>query len=251
MTRWSSRARPSLSRWSRHPATAWAHRHRRAARSPTTTSRRPRRISRSRRPTPSGSRTPPTPSKFVITRTGKTDSQITIQLAWSGTAVYGKDYTVTAVGGTLNNKGTAVTLAAGVTTVTLTLTPLRDTSTEPAETVILTLGTGTGYTLPAQKSVTGTITDAPVAGPAALGGIRQHAVRRSRSPWRSCSRSGRHPSARSRHRRSHRPAGRRRPTARRPHLSRPRQSRWSCRCACAAAASVRSPAERPLASENG
>jgi hypothetical protein len=115
-----------------------------------------------------GAENPSDTITFVITRTGKTDTKITILLAWTGTAAYGKDYTLTAAGGTLNKQGTAITLAAGVTTATLTLTPVRDTTTEPAETVVLTLTADTGYTLPGQKSVTGTITEAPVPAPAAL-----------------------------------------------------------------------------------
>ena len=125
----------------------------------------------------------------MITRTGKTDTKITILLAWTGTARYGKDYTLTAAGGTLNNKGTAITLAAGVTTATLTLTPVRDTTTEPAETVVLTLTADTGYTLPGQKSVTGTITEAPVPAPAALlAAARPDSSRPSPSSARSRSR---------------------------------------------------------------
>jgi hypothetical protein len=115
-----------------------------------------------------GAENPTDTIAFVISRTGKTDTKITILLSWSGTAVYGKDYTITAVGGTLNAKGTSITLNAGVTSATVTVTPLRDNSTEPPESVILTLTADTGYTLPGQKSVTGSITEAPVAAPAAL-----------------------------------------------------------------------------------
>ena len=41
------------------------------------------------------------PIVFTISRSGSTTGSITINLGWSGTAVFGTDYTVTATGGTL------------------------------------------------------------------------------------------------------------------------------------------------------
>lgn len=97
--------------------------------------------------------------RFTLTRTGVLTSQISVGLGWSGTATYGKDYKVTVTGGVLNAKGTAVTLLASATTATITVTPLDDTRIEPAETVVLTLKAGTGYTLGADRAATGTIAD--------------------------------------------------------------------------------------------
>jgi hypothetical protein len=121
---------------------------------------------------PYGAENPLDPIVFVITRTGRTDTAITIQLSWFGTATFGagKDYTVSATGGTLNNKQTAITLAAGVTSATIVVTPVRDSKSEAPETVTLSLGTGSGYTLSGPTSATATITDAPTATPAGLVG---------------------------------------------------------------------------------
>ena len=70
------------------------------------------------------------PIVFTITRSGSTTGSITINLGWSGTAVLGTDYTVTATGGTLGGSGTTITLAAGVTSATVTVTPTDDTTVE-------------------------------------------------------------------------------------------------------------------------
>src|SRR5678815_6040166 len=87
------------------------------------------------------------PIVFTITRTVTLNTAITINLTWSGTASLTTDYTVGASGGTLGANAASITLAAGATTTTLTLTPVNDTAIEGSETVALTLGTGTGYTL--------------------------------------------------------------------------------------------------------
>jgi Ca2+-binding RTX toxin-like protein len=100
------------------------------------------------------------PIIFTVTRGTNVFSAITIGLGWSGTATRGTDYTVTVTGGTLNNNQTTLSLASGVTTATVTLTPVDDTIVEPQETAILTLNSGTGYTVVAgQSSATGTIDD--------------------------------------------------------------------------------------------
>ena len=44
------------------------------------------------------------PIVFTITRSGSTLGSITINLGWSGTAIFGTDYTVTATGGTLGRQ---------------------------------------------------------------------------------------------------------------------------------------------------
>ncbi|MCY4068142.1 MAG: hypothetical protein OXE79_03400 [Acidimicrobiaceae bacterium] len=68
----------------------------------------------------------------------------------SGTAASGDDYTPLT--------GTA-TIAAGVGTVTIPVVVRDDSLDEPAETIILTLAAGTGYTLGSQTATTVTITD--------------------------------------------------------------------------------------------
>lgn len=116
-----------------------------------------------------GAESPVDTLTFVITRTGRIDTSITVSFALGGTALLGsrKDYTLSVTGGTLNAKGTAITLAAGVTTATITLTPVRDTAAEAPETVTITLTAGSGCTVSAPSGATGTITDIP-AGPAAV-----------------------------------------------------------------------------------
>src|SRR5678809_760026 len=81
----------------------------------------------------------------------------------SGTAVLTSDYTVSAVGGTLASNGLSITLAAGSTNSTITVTPVDDNIAEGAETVTLTLTSGTGYLLGTPTAATGTIADNDVA----------------------------------------------------------------------------------------
>ncbi|GCA94859.1 Calx-beta domain-containing protein, partial [Microcystis aeruginosa] len=68
----------------------------------------------------------------------------------SGTATNGTDYT---------SIPTSVTFAAGSSTATVTVDPTADTTVEPDETVILTLASGTGYTVGTPNAATGTITN--------------------------------------------------------------------------------------------
>ena len=96
---------------------------------------------------------------FTITRTVSTSTAITIGLAWTGTATLPADYILTAVGGMLAGDGSSVTMAAGVSTVTVTAKPVDDTLIEPAETVMVTLNAGSGYTVGASTAASGTIAD--------------------------------------------------------------------------------------------
>ena len=107
----------------------------------------------------SGSETAPNPIVFTVSRTLSTAYQITVNLVWSGTATLGTDYTVTASGGTLSADKLQLTLAAGVASATLTVTPVNDPFYEGTETVIVTLGTGSGYSAGSPSSATGSITD--------------------------------------------------------------------------------------------
>ena len=86
------------------------------------------------------------PIVFTITRTGSS-ATIVVALGWSGTAIRGTDYTITATGGTLAADGLSITLGPGVTSATITATPVNDTTVESTETVTLTLGSGSGYTV--------------------------------------------------------------------------------------------------------
>ncbi|MCA2911632.1 MAG: DUF4347 domain-containing protein [Microcystis sp. M034S1] len=89
---------------------------------------------------------------YTFTRSGLTTNPLTVNYSISGTATLNTDYTRT---GTNNT----VTFAAGSSTATVTVDPTPDTIVESDETVILTLASGTGYTVGTTTPVTGTITN--------------------------------------------------------------------------------------------
>ncbi|ODV37652.1 beta strand repeat-containing protein [Microcystis aeruginosa] len=89
---------------------------------------------------------------YTFTRSGVTTNPLTVNYTIGGTATLNTDYTRT---GTNNT----VTFAAGSSTATVTVDPTADTTVEPNETVILTLASGTGYTVGTTTPVTGTITN--------------------------------------------------------------------------------------------
>ncbi|NCS26603.1 MAG: endo-1,3-1,4-beta-glycanase ExsH [Microcystis aeruginosa BS13-02] len=95
---------------------------------------------------------------YTFTRTGVTTNPLTVNYTLGGTATLNTDYTRT---GTNNT----VTFAAGSSTATVTIDPTPDTTVEPNETVILTLASGTGYTVGTTTAVTGTITNDDVTLP--------------------------------------------------------------------------------------
>ena len=71
-----------------------------------------------------------------------------MNLTYSGTATSGSDYTGAAA---------TVVIPANATTATLTLDPTADTTSESNETAIVTVAAGSGYTIGAPSSATGTI----------------------------------------------------------------------------------------------
>ena len=85
---------------------------------------------------------------YTFTRTGDTTNPLTVNYSISGTATNGSDYTLLP---------TSVTFAANSATATVTVDPTPDTIVESDETVILTLASGTGYTVGTTTPVTGTI----------------------------------------------------------------------------------------------
>ncbi|MCZ8189062.1 MAG: endo-1,3-1,4-beta-glycanase ExsH, partial [Microcystis sp. LE19-338.1B] len=89
---------------------------------------------------------------YTFTRSGVTTNSLTVNYTLGGTATLNTDYTRT---GTTNT----VTFAAGSSTATVTVDPTADTIVESNETVILTLASGTGYTVGTPNAATGTITD--------------------------------------------------------------------------------------------
>ena len=90
------------------------------------------------------------PGSYTLTRTGSTVSALTVNVALSGTATNGTDYTTIP---------TTVTFAAGSATAVVPLNVIDDTLFEGTETAILTIGTGTGYTVGTTPSATVNIAD--------------------------------------------------------------------------------------------
>jgi Ca2+-binding RTX toxin-like protein len=89
---------------------------------------------------------------YTFTRSGVTTNSLTINYTLGGTGTLNTDYTRTGTNNTVN-------FAAGSSTATVTVNPTADTTIEPNETVILTLASGTGYTVGTPNAVTGTITN--------------------------------------------------------------------------------------------
>jgi hypothetical protein len=90
------------------------------------------------------------PSLFTITRTGDTSNPLTIAYSLSGGASNGNDY---------NLLPTTTTIAAGQSSVTLTVTPIDDGLDEPAETVVVTLIDTPDYNLSGNSSAIAIIAD--------------------------------------------------------------------------------------------
>ncbi|NCR99411.1 MAG: hypothetical protein GPJ32_16725 [Microcystis aeruginosa L311-01] len=87
---------------------------------------------------------------YTFTRSGVLTNALTVNYTLGGTATLNTDYTRS---GTNNT----VTFAANSTTAKVTVDPTADTTVETDETVILTLASGTGYTIGTTTPVTGTI----------------------------------------------------------------------------------------------
>jgi len=85
---------------------------------------------------------------FTITRTGPTTAALTVSLAVSGSATNASDY---------NRLPTTVTIPAGQSSVTLTLTPIDDTLSEGNETATITLSNSSAYVVDGARS-SGTVT---------------------------------------------------------------------------------------------
>src|SRR4030042_5320431 len=78
-----------------------------------------------------------TTGTFTVRRTGSTSGALTVYYAVSGTATSGSDY---------NSLSGSVTIPAGSSNSTITVTPINDTAVESNETIIVTLSTNATYT---------------------------------------------------------------------------------------------------------
>ncbi|MDM3843674.1 MAG: Calx-beta domain-containing protein, partial [Aphanizomenon gracile PMC638.10] len=94
--------------------------------------------------------TTPNPGQYTLTRTGSTTSSLTVNVSLTGTATNGTDYTTIP---------TTVTFAAGSSTALVDLNVTDDTLVEGTETAILTVTSGTGYTIGTSASATVNIAD--------------------------------------------------------------------------------------------
>jgi hypothetical protein len=92
----------------------------------------------------------PNPGTFTLTRLGNLASALTVNYTVTGSATNGTDYTTIPL---------TATFAAGASTVLVTVTPTDDALAEATENVVLTLATGTGYSLGTATSATVNIAD--------------------------------------------------------------------------------------------
>ena len=93
---------------------------------------------------------------FVVTRVGDTSGVLTVDVVWSGAAVWSVDYSVSVAGAQLSADGRTLTFAAGQTSLTLVLVARTDSLAEPAEAALLTVSPSARYAVgsgPAQVVV--------------------------------------------------------------------------------------------------
>ena len=94
------------------------------------------------------SETGPNDGVFTVTRAGDTTADLTVTFTLNGTATIDTDYQTVPL---------TVTIPAGLTSATVTITPKSDTTDEGSETVILTVVDGDGYTAGSPATATVTI----------------------------------------------------------------------------------------------
>ncbi|ELR99332.1 S-layer family protein [Gloeocapsa sp. PCC 73106] len=94
---------------------------------------------------------------YTFTRTGSTSIALNnVNFMVGGTATFNNDYTQTGAS-SFNATTGRINFAAGSNTAMVTVDPTGDSTLEPNETAMLTLATGTGYTVGSPNAVTGTI----------------------------------------------------------------------------------------------
>ncbi|QNP30993.1 beta strand repeat-containing protein [Cylindrospermopsis curvispora] len=103
---------------------------------------------------------------YSFTRTGATGNQLTVNVNAGGTAVLGRDFSVTGPIGQGNLGSIAsVTFAEGFSTATVTVDPIPNSIIEGDKTVFAILAAGAGYTIGTVDAVTGTILEDDVVPP--------------------------------------------------------------------------------------
>jgi N-acetylneuraminic acid mutarotase len=103
-------------------------------------------------PDPNGQESPAlmNAKDFVLTRGGDTSKALTVNIAMSGTATNGSDY---------DSIGPTATFAAGSATTSVRLFIIEDSIPEPTESAILTILSGSGYTVGSPSKATINIAD--------------------------------------------------------------------------------------------
>jgi hypothetical protein len=87
---------------------------------------------------------------FLVSRTGRKDTALTVPITRSGTATSASDFTALAA---------SVTIAANSASTAVTVTPINDALQESPETVMVTIGSGTGFTIGSPTTATVSIVD--------------------------------------------------------------------------------------------
>ncbi len=108
---------------------------------------------------PTATEAGPTTGIYTVSRTGSTASGLAVSFTRGGSATYGTDYSL--------SSATSVTIPAGASSATITLTPINDTVAETYESAIVTLTAPAGYTV-SPWSATVSIEDNDVAQSLAL-----------------------------------------------------------------------------------
>jgi N-acetylneuraminic acid mutarotase len=101
-------------------------------------------------PDANASESGPVSRPFIISRSGETDSALTVRFNVSGSATAGLDYSAL---------GTSVTIPAGASSVSLNVSPIDDALVEGPETVRVALAPDSAYALGAEVSSTIDIAD--------------------------------------------------------------------------------------------
>ena len=96
---------------------------------------------------------------YTFTRSSLTSDPLTVNFTVSGTATLATDYTQSGASTFSGGGSGSVTFGFGQTTASVTINPKADAMVELDETVVLTLTSGTGYTVSATAIATGTITN--------------------------------------------------------------------------------------------
>jgi hypothetical protein len=98
--------------------------------------------------TPNASRVGPSNGVFTISRSGATTQALTVNCTLGGTATNGGDYATV---------GTAWTIPAGAASASITVAPLPSTGFVGSKSVVLTLASGSGYSVSSPQKATVTI----------------------------------------------------------------------------------------------